>query len=245
MDNWPYPRLIAHRGAGRLAPENTLAAIAIGAGFGYRMFEFDAKLTADDVVILMHDATLERTTDGRGEVARLTHAEVSRLDAGRWLDPRFAGERIPTLDEVARWLTARGLMANIEIKPCPGREEASGTIIAQRAAMLWDGAACQPLLSSFSEVALAAAARAVPRLARGLLVEKPPNDWVDRCRALDCVALHVAHRALTPSLIGAAHREGLRVLTYTVNDAQAASHWLSVGLDGLITDAVDRIAPLH
>ncbi|PCH55639.1 MAG: glycerophosphodiester phosphodiesterase, partial [Burkholderiaceae bacterium] len=92
MMNWPYPRFIAHRGAGKLAPENTLAAFRHGASFGYRMFEFDVKLSADGKPILMHDATLDRTTTGKGRVDALTLGELAALDAGGWHSPAYAGE---------------------------------------------------------------------------------------------------------------------------------------------------------
>src|SRR5258706_12150430 len=82
--SWPYPRWIAHRGAGKLAPENTLAAFRLGAAHGYRMFECDVKLSADGVAFLLHDATLERTTSGQGTASRLAWSELARLDAGAW-----------------------------------------------------------------------------------------------------------------------------------------------------------------
>nr|MDQ2734898.1 glycerophosphodiester phosphodiesterase [Pseudomonadota bacterium] len=82
--HWPYPRWIAHRGAGKLAPENTLAAFRVGASHGYRAFECDVKLSEDGVPFLLHDATLQRTTSGRGVAARLPWSELSRLDAGAW-----------------------------------------------------------------------------------------------------------------------------------------------------------------
>ena len=111
VDHWPYPRWVAHRGAGRLAPENTLAAFRLGASHGYRMFECDVKLSADGVPFLMHDATLQRTTNaveviGRGHSAvGGDHAwgVLSQLDAGSWHSRAWAGEPLPTLDHVARF----------------------------------------------------------------------------------------------------------------------------------------------
>ena len=94
--DWPYPFWIAHRGAGKLAPENTLAAFRVGASFGYRAFECDVKLSADEQPFLLHDATLERTTSGRGRADALPWRELSRLDAGGWHSAKFAGEPLPT-----------------------------------------------------------------------------------------------------------------------------------------------------
>lgn len=244
FDRWPYPRRAAHRGAGRLAPENTLAAMRLGASYGYEMFEFDVKLTGDGVAVLMHDATLERTTDGRGRVADLTFGELARLDAGSWHSSAYAGEPVPTLAHVARWLLANAKLANVEIKPTPGLERETGAAVAGAARQAWraaPGAQVPPLLSSFSELALASAREAAPGLPRALLFDDLSDDWLARCRALGCVAVVAHHATLTPTLVAQAHDASLRVLAYTVNDAALAVKYLDWGLDTLITDAVDRI----
>ena len=234
---WPYPRTIAHRGAGKLAPENTLAAFRHGASFGYRMFEFDVKLSADGKPVLLHDATLERTTSGRGRADALTLGELAQLDAGSWHSPAYAGEPIPTLAAVAAYTRANGLHVNIEIKPVPGTEARTGAAVALDALALWAGAAVPPLLSSFSEAALEAARRVAPDLPRALLL--------DRLARLGCVALDANHRELDRNVIEAAHRAGYRVACYTVNDPDRAAALLEWGVDAVITDAVDLIAPQH
>jgi glycerophosphoryl diester phosphodiesterase len=119
---WPYPRWIAHRGAGSLAPENTLAAFRAGAAHGYRMFECDVKLSADGVPFLMHDATLERTTNGIGVGGDQPWDQLARLDAGGWHSRAYAGEPLPTFENVARHCLANGYFLNVEIKPTPGLE---------------------------------------------------------------------------------------------------------------------------
>ncbi|CAG2151671.1 glycerophosphodiester phosphodiesterase [Ralstonia mannitolilytica] len=240
---WPYPRAIAHRGAGKLAPENTLAAFRHGASFGYRMFEFDVKLSGDGVAVLLHDATLDRTTSGTGRLDAFTLDQIVQLDAGGWHSAAYAGEPVPTLAAIARYLRANGLLANIEIKPVPGAEWRTGAAVALDARALWAGADVPPLLSSFSEEALAAARDAAPELPRALLLDKLPADWLARLRALDCVALDANHRELTPEIIAQAHAAGFRVCCYTVNDVDRAQRLWSAGLDGLITDWVDRISP--
>ncbi len=242
--DWPYPRFIAHRGAGRLAPENTIVALRTGWRQGYRMFEFDARLTADGKVVLMHDDTLERTTDGVGPVATRSWDEISRLDAGYWHSAAMAGERVPDLDQVADWLLAQGGLANIEIKPCRGRELETGVAVALAAIRCWAGVEPPPLLSSFSVEALAAARQTAPDLPRGLLFGRPPADCIAQAVALDCVALHVDWRAADAGLLRAAHGAGLRLVCYTVNDPAEAMRLREFGLDGLITDSVDRITAL-
>jgi glycerophosphoryl diester phosphodiesterase len=244
FDHWPYPGWVAHRGAGKLAPENTLAALRHGAQFGYRMFEFDVKLSGDGVLVLMHDPVLERTTNGSGRVAGIGYSELARLDAGRWHSPAFAGEGIPTLARVASWLRANDLLANIEIKPCPGREAETGAAAALEARVLWHGAPVPPLLSSFSAVALDAARRVAPELPRALLTTIDlPQDWLARCERLGCVALDAHHASLTEEVIATAHRHRLRVACYTLNDPQRAALLRGWGLDCLITDALDLIQP--
>ncbi len=243
FDDWPYPAFVAHRGAGLLAPENTLAAMRAGFDYGYRMFEFDAKLSGDGVAMLMHDAVVERTTNGSGRVAGMSWGELARLDAGSWHSARYAGEPVPTLARVARWLRANDCLANIEIKPCPGREAETGAAVAIEALLLWRDAEVPPLLSSFSEAALEAARKVAPALPRALLLGELPADWLDRCRALDCVALDASHRVLDSATIAAAKAAGLRVLSYTINEPARAAELRAAGLDCVITDAVDLIAP--
>jgi len=243
MPPWPYPFWIAHRGAGKLAPENTLAAFRLGARHGYRMAECDAKLSADGVVFLLHDDTLERTTSGEGIAGAQPWSELSRLDAGRWHSRQFAGEPLPTLGNVARWCRANGFLLNIEIKPTPGLEEKTGRVVAERAARLWQGASVPPLLTSFRPESLAGAAQAAPELPRGLLLDTLWSGWDAMARQLGCVALVCNHALWDAALVAKASAMGLRALSYTVNDEWAAQRLIELGTDGIITDRVDLFSP--
>lgn len=243
MNPWPYPHHVAHRGAGKLAPENTLAAMREGYAHGYRMVEFDVKLAADGVPFLLHDDTLDRTTNGAGRADALTWAELSRLDAGSWHSAAYAGEPLPTLFAIARWAIANEVACNIEIKPLSGREHDTGAAVALHAASLWRGASVPPLLSSFAEEALRAARAAVPELPRALLFEEVPPDWAERLALLDCGALVADWRGLDADLVAAGRRSGHRVLTYTVNDPQRVAALTSWGVDAIITDAIDVVQP--
>ncbi len=241
MPNWPYPRVVAHRGGGSLAPENTLAAIDTGAGLGLQMIEFDAKLSEDDVVFLLHDDTVDRTSNGRGAAAHKPYLELAALDAGSWFDARFAGERMPTLAQVHERCAAHGLAANIEIKPCRGRDATTGWQVAQEAARLWSSAGVPPLLSSFSFDALAAARDAQPQLPRGLLFGEVPADWRVRTDALSCVSLHADHRKLDARRVSEIKAAGLYILAYTVNDPARARTLAQWGVDSICTDRIDLI----
>ena len=238
---WPYPRAVAHRGGGTLAPENTLAGIRTGAKFGLKMIEFDAKLSADNVVFLLHDDNVDRTSDGNGAAAQMDYASIAALDAGSWFGAAFKGERMPTLDEVAAACGQFGLAANIEIKPCPGRDALTGEIVAQQAARLWSGHPCAPLLSSFSYDALRAARDAAPSLPRGLLFSSLPPDWREQLESLDCVSLHVNHRVLDEALVRDIKAEGLKILVYTVNELARARELAAWGVDAICTDRIDSI----
>ena len=240
---WPYPRWIAHRGAGKLAPENTLAAFRLGAEHGYRMFECDAKLSSDGVVFLMHDAALERTTDGHGIGGEQPWEALSQLDAGGWHSRRHAGEPLPTLRALARHCRANGYFLNIEIKPTPGTEAATGAAVAREAARLWAGAAVPPLLSSFRPEALAAARDVVPELPRALLLDALREGWVQEAQALGCVAIVCNHALWDAATVAQAQAAGMRTLSYTVNDGAEAQRLAELGTDGVITDRIDLFAP--
>ncbi len=243
MAPWPFPFWLAHRGAGRLAPENTLAAFRLGAGFGYRAFECDVKLSADGVPFLLHDATLERTTPQRGLASLRTWSALSRLDAGSWHSPRFAGECVPSLETVARFCIEHGHALNVEIKPTPGAEAETGRVVAHEARRHWAGQTLQPLLSSFSADALAHARSAEPDLPRALLLSRLEPGWLAQAQGLGCVAVVIDHRVMAADTVAHVHANGLRVLSYTVNDAALAGMLVSFGIDGLITDAVDTFSP--
>src|SRR3989344_3921421 len=226
---WPYPRWIAHRGAGKLAPENTLTAFRLGAQHGYRMFECDAKLSADGVPFLMHDATLDRTTNGAQALGSAASAvggdhpwaALSQLDAGAWHPRSYAGEPLPTLENIAHYCIANGFLLNIEIKPTPGVEEKTGQVVGEHAARLWHGQAVLPLFSSFRPEALAGARATAPHIPRALLLD---TLW-------------------DAALVARVHGDGLRALSYTVNDDWAAQRLIALGTDGIITDRVDFFSP--
>jgi glycerophosphoryl diester phosphodiesterase len=241
IDQWPYPRLVAHRCGGTLAPENTLAGFDACVQYGYRMVEFDAKLSADNALFLLHDDTLDRTTNGHGAAAAHTWQQLSELDAGAWRGQQFDGTRLPTLADAAQRCQRDGIAANIEIKPCPGRETLTGMLVARGALSLWQGQTPPPLLSSFSFDALAAARDVAPELPRGMLFEEVPNDWLRIVRELACVSLHASHRYLSEPLVAQIHAEGLRVLAYTVNDPARARLLAQWGVDMICTDRLDLL----
>jgi glycerophosphoryl diester phosphodiesterase len=243
MTPWPYPRWIAHRGAGKLAPENTLAAFRLGAAHGYRAFECDVKLAADGVPFLLHDATLQRTTSGHGAAAALTWAELSQLDAGAWHSRRYSGEPMPSFAAIARFCLRNDFALNVEIKPSPGQALETGRAVGAMAQELWAGAALPPLLSSFQPSALQGAREAAPQLPRALLLDALHDGWLAGATALGCVAVVTHHALLDAAVLAHIHGAGLRGLVYTVNDPAEARRLDALGIDGLITDAVDLFSP--
>jgi glycerophosphoryl diester phosphodiesterase len=239
---WPLPLWIAHRGAGKLAPENTLAAFRLGAQHGYRAFECDVKLSSDGVPFLLHDATLERTTPVQGTAGDRPWADLSRLDAGGWHSRAHAGEPLPSLDAIARYVQANGFALNVEIKPTPGLELDTGRAVGRACTALWHSSA--PLLfSSFRPDALQGARETAPGIPRALLVDTLWDGWFAMAQALGCVAVVSNFRLMDAALVAQLHGAGLRALCYTVNEAEDAQRLRALGVDGLITDAVDRFSP--
>ena len=234
--SWPGPRILAHRGGGALAPENTLGAIRLGASLGFKGVEFDVMLAGDGTPVLIHDETLERTTNGRGAVAETPYAVLAKLNAGN-------GEPVPTFEQAARLCRELGLWANVEIKPAKGHERATGEAVAKMASDLWRGADVPPLLSSFSSEALERARDVAPGLARGFLLPKIPPDWDARLRELRCVALHCNYKHLAQTTAVHVRAAGYGLLVYTVNEPEDAWRLFAWGADCIVTDALDRIKP--
>lgn len=246
---WLYPRIAAHRGGGTLAPENTMAALRCGLAHGFRAVEFDVMLSSDAVPVLMHDPQFGRTIQGHGLVEMCSAAQLTGLDAGSWFGPAFAGERVPTFEQAAHYCKENGLWMNVEIKPTPGREAETGRVVAEYAARLFgrelqeQDHARLPLLSSFSQQALAAAREAVPGLPRGLLVKTVPADWLARLRVLGAVSLHVDHTRLSERRARAVKDHGFGLFCYTVNTPGRVHELFDWGVDALCTDRIDLIPP--
>jgi len=238
---WPYPLWIAHRGAGKLAPENTLAAFRLGAAQGYHAFECDVKLSADGVPFLLHDDTLERTTSGKGLAGDCTWSELSRLDAGAWHSRIYTGEPIASFEAVASYCLANDFRLDLEIKPTPGIEHQTGRAVGEWVRKLWRGT--PPLLSSFRPESLAGAREAAPELPRALLLDTLWPDCMAVAEALGCVAVITNHALMDAALIAQIHGAGRRALVYTVNEPARAQELLALGIDGIVTDAVDRLSP--
>ena len=270
MHPWPYPFYFAHRGAGLLAPENTLAAFRIGAEHGFQAFECDIKLSADGVLYLMHDDDLDRTTNMSGPARLHPWGLLSLLDAGGWHGPRFAGEAPASLAAITAFCRAHRYWLNLEIKPCPGLECKTAEALADWVKNHWPRGLSLPLLSSFNMDCLAMVAQKGPEIPRALLwaacqdwrVEsenqpqqggylpalqghqgtmgaKEAQQAIQKAIDLGCCALIFEHTLITRALIDDTHRQGLRILAYTVNDAEQAMRIKSWGIDGLITDWMD------
>lgn len=247
---WPYPRIIAHRGGGTLAPENTLAAMRCGLQYGFQAVEFDVMLSADGVPVLMHDPQFGRTVPGKGRVADTPAKDLAAMDAGAWLHSRFAGEPVPTFEEVVRYCRQNRIWMNVEIKPSPGADEQTGHVVAETTTRLFadelaahTGPADLPLFSSFSFDALAAARQSAPGIPRGYLVDTIPDDWLARLQALEACALHTNHKNLTSTQASAVKNAGYGLFCYTVNDPARAKDILRWGVDAFCTDRIDLIGP--
>ncbi|MBV8392195.1 MAG: glycerophosphodiester phosphodiesterase [Alphaproteobacteria bacterium] len=236
------PAVIGHRGAAGLAPENTIAAIRAAAAAGARWVELDIALTRDGIPVLLHDATLERTTDGEGALADCDFADLARLDAGSWFAPRFLGQRVPSLTEAIDELGRCGLGANLEIKTAPGRAAATADALVAALHRHWPAHLPPPLVSSFERAALAALRQADSELLLGYLAEDLGAGWQDSVRQLGCASLHLAHAKLAPEAFAAAKQCGLPLLLYTVNDPEEARRLHGAGAAAVFTDRPDRVA---
>ncbi|WP_197706968.1 glycerophosphodiester phosphodiesterase [Sterolibacterium denitrificans] len=253
--SWHYPRIIAHRCGGALAPENSLAGLAVAARLGIRAVEFDVMLSADAVPVLIHDETLERTSNGQGRVADWPYERLRRLDVGRHHHRAFAGERLADLHQALIHCQALGLAANIEIKPAAGHERQTGRVVAEWVSAFQRecaaaGSQTVPLLfSSFSEEALEAArlaadagAGAGDAPARALLCEEIPADWQTRLQRLDCRYLHGDAHRLQAGRLAEIQAAGVALACYTVNDPVQAEQLFAAGVTAIFSDRIDLFA---
>jgi glycerophosphoryl diester phosphodiesterase len=235
------PPVIGHRGAAASAPENTLAGFRKAKALGCRWVEFDVRLTADGEPVVLHDNRLERTTDGRGRVSRLSLAAIRRHDAGNWFDPSFAGERVPRLEEVLTLLAELALGANVELKATRAKETETGAVVAELLSRTWHGDPTHLLISSFQAGVLAAARDRAPHLARGILFRRVPQNWRAVAGALGSATIHADHRRLRPVIVSEIRQAGYPLLAYTVNNPQRAKTLFDWGVTSVFSDVPQRL----
>lgn len=237
--------IIGHRGASGVAPENTLAAFRRAVEMGAEYIETDLQLSRDARLVALHDDTLERTTDGRGPVAASTFEELRCLDAGSWFrgdagGERFAGVRIPTIEEVLAFGREYDIGLYLEIKA----PRASGAEHAVVAAVHAASALLRSNVISFDLGVLERFRKIEPMLVLGYLFSKRSPDAV--ARAVDAGVRIVLPRAdrVTPELVAEAARNDLKVVTWTANDPKQMRGLMAMGVDGIMTDHPDRLAAL-
>lgn len=235
------PTVVAHRGNSAVAPQNTLAAFEGAWHAGADVLEIDVRLTADHQVVVIHDDTVDATTNGSGKLSDLELREVRLLDAGSWFAPAFAGQRVPTLAETTDLLRARkGMDLLLEVKGSWTATEVRRLTEPLREAGLAD----RTVVQSFWPDTVAALRTADPELRRGLLVTHARDDVLDRCAELDVVMCNPQGTVLRddPGLVARLHDAGLRTAVWTLNEPE---HWaaaVELGVDQIITDRPDRLA---
>lgn len=236
------PKVIGHRGAAAYAPENTLEGIATAADLGVEWVEFDVKLTKDSVPILFHDETLDRTTNGSGNVADVTYEDIRQLEAGSWFSDGFAGIKIPTLEEAVDVLIRHNLGLNLEIKPCPGREKETAEAALDVLSQIWDDHN-RLLISSFQHVSLEAARDMAPDWARGYLIggDQMPDNWREMADYLDATTMNIGSRLITRELCDEIMDLEMPILVYTVNQPDEARRLQQWGVDCVFSDTPDII----
>jgi glycerophosphoryl diester phosphodiesterase len=226
--------IASHRGGGATAPENTLPAISAALAAGFDYVEVDVALTADRQPVLMHDATVDRTTDGHGRVSALTLAQVKSLDAGIWFNAQYAGTRVPTFAEFLDVLAASGHRALVELK---GEWDAAAieSVVAEVTARKLER---RIAVSSFDARTLAMAEAASTVLPRLFILRHLPEDVVRAATEASVRGLIVDRRALLdrPEVVDELHAAGIRVVVYTLNSDTQWDEVTALGVDGIVTD---------
>lgn len=249
------PKIIGHRGVAAYAPENTLEAIHTAADMGVEWVEVDVKLTKDQVPILFHDETLERTTNGGQRlVAEVTYDEIRALEAGSWFGESFAGIKIPTLEEAIEVLVERDLGLNLEIKPCPGREKETAEAALDVLSRFWDSAD-NLYICSYKMISLETSKDMAPEWARGIVfgyhcqpdwlealkAGRLPDEWEKVAEYLDLTAVSIDQELCNELMIAKMMKRGVKPIPYNVNDSDRASALQDMGVQTVISDMPDVI----
>jgi glycerophosphoryl diester phosphodiesterase len=230
--------VIAHRGASGYAPENTMAAFRRAVELGATFIETDLQLTRDAYLVAMHDDTLDRTTSGSGAVSRFTRAELSELDAGAWRGAEFAGERIPTLEEVLAFALEHDVIFYLELKSM-GTWGAVETLVG---AIERARAASNVVVISFDAPTIEAVMRRDRMLMTGILFDRADAEIARKTVRIGARQLAPRGNLVTPELLAEARAVDLQVVTWTINKPEDMRRLAAVAVNGIITDYPDRLA---
>jgi glycerophosphoryl diester phosphodiesterase len=239
-DSSARTRVIAHRGFSGAAPENTLAAVRAAIRIEADMVEIDVTLTADNHVVVIHDETVDRTTNGAGEASNFTLAEIQKLDAGSWFDPAFAGEAVPALDEVLVEVEGR-ILLNVEIK---SEAVARGVVGRVVSAIREHGMMGQVVVSSFSPDALAEMHAVAPEIRTAVLYNKDVHEGLDAVEIvtdLGATVFNIKRQRLTRRVLRRCREHQIPVGVYTVNEPSRMRRLVKKRIDAIFTDHPDRL----
>ena len=230
--------VIAHRGASGNAPENTMAAFRKALALGATFIETDLQLSRDARFVAIHDATVNRTTNGEGAVHDLTLAELRRLDAGSWFGSEFAGERIPTLEEILQFSKKNDVVFYLEMKPAGSWGGEHALVGALRES----GEIPRAVVISFDPAIVLSLRNIEPTLMTGLLYDGQIENPVEKAVAIGARQLAVRGDLVTPALLAEARRKDLQVVCWTVNHSAHMRMLAAAGVDGIMSDYPDRLA---
>ncbi|MBA4495037.1 glycerophosphodiester phosphodiesterase family protein [Paenactinomyces guangxiensis] len=228
------PHVVAHRGNSVAAPENTIAAIRSAKNAGVPIVEVDTQTTYDGVPILMHDKTVDRTTNGTGYVNEMNLTEIRMLDAGSWFSPQFAGERVPTLEEALDEIKDSNIKLLLEIKAPETQTEIKRILFEVTSREMSD----QVIIQSFDETILRYARSLAPEIPRAILRTTPHTDPVAAAKDLGLISYHAKHTGLSenPGVIKTLHQAGFSVFTYTIDTSTEWGKFTNLGVDGIVTN---------
>lgn len=233
---WPVAKIIAHRGASSVAPENTLAALQKAFELGATWVEADVRLTLDNQPVIFHDADLSRCTNGRGPVRKTPYAVIAGLDAGSWFNPQYAGEKVPTLDQWLQAAARQGCGVILDLKGGWRDAKQLADQVSVALSRHWRSDLPRPLISSDSPACLRAVAAHQLGWNLAYIMQKQKRGWVKVVEKLHCVAVHLDHEFLSERWLNQLKKHKLHIAAYTVNDPVRAQQLFDWGIESVFTD---------
>jgi glycerophosphoryl diester phosphodiesterase len=232
----PIPKLIAHRGASMYYPENTITALRMAHSMGARWVEFDVRFAGNNVPVIFHDKTLERTTNGHGYVVTTPFHHLEQLDAGAWFDRRFAHEKIPSFKEWLQCAAELKMGMVIELKARRWRAARLADTVLKMLDDYWPKDLPTPVLSSASFTCLRELYRCNKELPLGLVIKHWFYPWRQVLQECNCVSAHLRHSVIKLKRVEYLKKLGYKVLAYTVNDLKVANILFEHGVDAIFSD---------